>query len=78
VDVVVLDEADEMLNMGFQEDLTEILQNTPEDKKTWLFSATMSSEVRRIAKRYMREFEEVSVGRQQRCAAIQHQYCVVH
>jgi ATP-dependent RNA helicase DeaD len=62
VDVVVLDEADEMLNMGFQEDLTEILEKTPEDKKTWLFSATMSSEVRRIAKRYMREFEEVSVG----------------
>ncbi|MBK6551486.1 MAG: DEAD/DEAH box helicase [Flavobacteriales bacterium] len=57
VDVVVLDEADEMLNMGFQEDLTEILQSTPADKRTWLFSATMSGEVRSIAKRYMREFE---------------------
>ena len=45
VDVVVLDEADEMLNMGFQEDLTEILEKTPEDKRTWLFSATMSSDV---------------------------------
>jgi len=79
VDVVVLDEADEMLNMGFQEDLTEILEKTPEDKKTWLFSATMSSEVRRIAKRYMREFEEVSVGpANSAAAAIQHQYCVVH
>ncbi len=78
VDVVVLDEADEMLNMGFQEDLTEILEKTPEDKKTWLFSATMSSEVRRIAKRYMREFEEVSVGpANSAAAAIQHQYCVV-
>lgn len=79
VDVVVLDEADEMLNMGFQEDLTEILQNTPADKRTWLFSATMSSEVRRIAKRYMREFEELSIGRANSAAeAIQHQYCVVH
>ena len=79
VDVVVLDEADEMLNMGFQEDLTEILEKTPEDKKTWLFSATMSSDVRRIAKRYMREFEEVSVGpANSAAAAIQHQYCVVH
>ncbi len=63
VDVVVLDEADEMLNMGFQEDLTEILQTTPADKRTWLFSATMSSEVRRIAKRYMREFDELSIDR---------------
>jgi len=79
VDVVVLDEADEMLNMGFQEDLTEILQNTPEEKKTWLFSATMSSDVRRIAKRYMREFDEISIGPANSAAtAIQHQYCVVH
>ncbi len=79
VDVVVLDEADEMLNMGFQEDLSEILQNTPQDKRTWLFSATMSSEVRRIAKRYMREFDELSIGRANSAAeAIQHQYCVVH
>ncbi|MBK8341595.1 MAG: DEAD/DEAH box helicase [Flavobacteriales bacterium] len=79
VDVVVLDEADEMLNMGFQEDLTEILQNTPKDKRTWLFSATMSGDVRRIAKRYMREFEEVSIGPANAAATmIQHQYCVVH
>lgn len=78
VDVVVLDEADEMLNMGFQEDLAEILQNTPAEKRTWLFSATMSNEVRRIAKRYMREHEEVSVGRANSSAeAIQHQYAVV-
>ena len=79
VDVVVLDEADEMLNMGFQEDLTEILQNTPETKRTWLFSATMSSEVRRIAKRYMREFDELVIGAANAApSAIQHQYCVVH
>lgn len=79
VDVVVLDEADEMLNMGFQEDLTEILQNTPPDKRTWLFSATMSDEVRRIAKRYMRAFEELSIDRSVKTAeAIDHQYSVVH
>jgi ATP-dependent RNA helicase DeaD len=79
VRMVVLDEADEMLNMGFQEDLTEILQNTPPEKSTWLFSATMSGEVRSIAKRYMRAFEEIQVGeRNTTAAAIQHQYCVVH
>ncbi|MBL0127272.1 MAG: DEAD/DEAH box helicase [Flavobacteriales bacterium] len=79
VRIVVLDEADEMLNMGFQEDLTDILQNTPEDKRTWLFSATMGSEVRHIAKRYMREAEELQVGERNAAAStIQHQYCVVH
>ena len=79
VKIVVLDEADEMLNMGFQEDLGEILQTTPADKRTWLFSATMGSEVRHIAKRYMRESEEVQVGeRNTTAASIQHQYCVVH
>jgi len=78
VDVVVLDEADEMLNMGFQEDLTEILRTTPTDKRTWLFSATMGREVRAIAKGYMREFDELQVGeRNASAAAIQHQYCVV-
>jgi ATP-dependent RNA helicase DeaD len=79
VQLVVLDEADEMLNMGFQEDLTEILKNTPPEKRTWLFSATMSSDVRHIAKRYMRESEEIQIGeRNTTAAAIQHQYCVVH
>ncbi len=79
VEVVVLDEADEMLNMGFQEDLTEILKTTPAEKRTWLFSATMGSEVRHIAKRYMRASQEIQVGdRNTTAAAIQHQYCVVH
>lgn len=79
VGVVVLDEADEMLNMGFQEDLTEILEKTPNDKRTWLFSATMSNDVRRIAKRYMREFDELNIGRANAAAdAIAHQYSVVH
>ncbi len=79
VDVLVLDEADEMLNMGFQEDLTDILKNTPASKRTWLFSATMGREVRAIAKGYMREFEELQVGeRNTTASAIQHQYAVVH
>ncbi|MFT3886314.1 MAG: DEAD/DEAH box helicase [Flavobacteriales bacterium] len=78
VRTVVLDEADEMLNMGFQEDLTTILETTPKDKRTWLFSATMSSEVRRIAKGYMRDADEVSTGRANSAAdAISHRYTVV-
>ncbi len=78
VKVAVLDEADEMLNMGFQEDLTTILEKTPKEKRTWLFSATMNGDVRRIAKNYMREFDELSVGRSNAAAdAIQHKYAVV-
>src|SRR5690606_33506508 len=59
---VVLDEADEMLNMGFQEDINSILSTTPEEKKTWLFSATMPTEVRRIAKKYMSDPFELTMG----------------
>src|SRR6056300_678703 len=51
----VLDEADEMLNMGFKEDITDILSHTPEDKNTWLFSATMPREVAAIAKNFMHD-----------------------
>lgn len=78
VHTAILDEADEMLNMGFQEDLTSILDRTPKEKRTWLFSATMSREVRRIAKNYMREAEEVSMGEGNKAnESIQHQYAVV-
>jgi ATP-dependent RNA helicase DeaD len=78
VRVAVLDEADEMLNMGFQEDITTILDRTPKEKRTWLFSATMGHEVRRIAGNYMRDAEEVSVdGGNKANAAITHQYTVV-
>ncbi len=59
---VVLDEADEMLNMGFREDIELILKNTPAEKRTWLFSATMSNDVRSIAKRFMKEWQEFSVA----------------
>ena len=60
---VVLDEADEMLNMGFQDDVEFILQNTPARESTWLFSATMPPEIRRVSKKYMREPVEVTVGK---------------
>jgi ATP-dependent RNA helicase DeaD len=62
VRTVVLDEADEMLNMGFREDIDFILQNTPGRELTWLFSATMSQEVRGIAKRFMKSWKEISVA----------------
>lgn len=60
---VVLDEADEMLNMGFQEDIEFILQNTPKREATWLFSATMPAEIRRVSKKYMNSPFEITVGK---------------
>jgi len=62
VKYVVLDEADEMLNMGFQEDLDSILSSTPKEKNTWLFSATMPNEVLRISKKYMDNPVEITIG----------------
>lgn len=62
IEVVVLDEADEMLNMGFKEDIDLILEKTPDDKSTWLFSATMPKEVAKISKNYMTDPLEVSIG----------------
>ncbi|WP_285009331.1 DEAD/DEAH box helicase [Pedobacter faecalis] len=78
VKYVVLDEADEMLNMGFQEDINDILSTTPDDKKTWLFSATMPPEVRRIAKNYMDEPVELTMGTKNTGNVnIEHEYYVV-
>ncbi len=75
---IVLDEADEMLNMGFREDIDFILADTPNKQSTWLFSATMPSEVRNIAKKFMTNPAEVTVGKKNTGAAnIDHQYCVV-
>jgi ATP-dependent RNA helicase DeaD len=75
---VVLDEADEMLNMGFQEDINSILSNTPEEKTTWLFSATMPQEVRRIAQKYMSDPFELTVGNKNSGNVnIEHEYYVV-
>jgi len=60
---LVLDEADEMLNMGFKDELDKILITTPQAKRTFLFSATMPKEVQRIAENYMNVSEEISVGK---------------
>ncbi|MDR1585515.1 MAG: DEAD/DEAH box helicase [Prevotellaceae bacterium] len=62
IDFLVLDEADEMLNMGFKEDIERILQDTPETRRTTLFSATMPKEIANIARRYMKDFEEITIG----------------
>jgi len=74
---VVLDEADEMLNMGFQEDIEAILQNTPERDSTWLFSATMPTAIRNVSKRYMKSPMEITVGKMNTANKnIDHQYFV--
>ncbi|AJA69833.1 DEAD/DEAH box helicase [Myroides odoratimimus] len=62
INYCILDEADEMLNMGFYEDITSILADTPKEKNTWLFSATMPQEVARIAREFMKTPEEITVG----------------
>lgn len=75
----VLDEADEMLNMGFKEDITEILSGTPEDKNTWLFSATMPKEVARIAKNFMLDPKEITVGHKNESTSnVTHEYYMVN
>jgi len=74
---VVLDEADEMLNMGFQDDIEFILQNTPNRESTWLFSATMPPEIRRVSKKYMEQPVEITVGKMNTANKnIDHQYYV--
>ncbi len=74
---VVLDEADEMLNMGFQEDIEFILQNTPKKEATWLFSATMPNEIRKVSKKYMTNPFEITVGKVNTSNKnIDHQYYV--
>ena len=62
VSSVILDEADEMLSMGFQDDLNSILEGVPADHRTLLFSATMSKEIERIAKKYLRDAHQIQVG----------------
>ena len=75
---VVLDEADEMLNMGFQEDIDSILDTTPKEKQTWLFAATMPNEVYAITKKYMHKPFELTVGTKNTTAEnIEHIYYVV-
>jgi len=76
---LVLDEADEMLNMGFKEELDDILENTPEDKQVLLFSATMNKQVRRIASNYMKKPDDISAGDKNKGADnVQHFFYMVH
>ena len=78
IDWVVLDEADEMLNMGFKEDIDHILDHTPLERNVWLFSATMPKEVASIAKNYMEQPLEVSIGhKNQTNENIEHIYFTV-
>ncbi|MDA1144022.1 MAG: DEAD/DEAH box helicase [Bacteroidetes bacterium] len=77
IDYCILDEADEMLNMGFFEDIKDILSNTPKEKATWLFSATMPKEVAIIAKKFMNSPQEITVGTKNSGATtVQHEYYV--
>jgi ATP-dependent RNA helicase DeaD len=62
INFLVLDEADEMLNMGFKEDIEKILEQTPDTRRTTLFSATMPAEIQRIARQYMHDYKEITVG----------------
>ncbi len=79
VETVILDEADEMLNMGFREDIDFILSTTPEEKQTWLFSATMPPEVASISKNYMVSPVEIAVGKKNAGATnISHMYYMVN
>ncbi len=62
IQYLVLDEADEMLNMGFKEDIETILKETPDTRRTTLFSATMPADIARIAKQYMKDYQEIVIG----------------
>lgn len=79
IEYAVLDEADEMLNMGFYEDITDILSHSPEDKNTWLFSATMPKEVSAIAKKFMHSPVEITVGNKNESTnTVSHEYYLVN
>ena len=79
IEFAVLDEADEMLNMGFYEDITDILSHTPDEKNTWLFSATMPKEVSNIAKKFMADPIEITVGnKNESTSQVSHEYYLVN
>ena len=79
INYCILDEADEMLNMGFYEDIVNILSTTPDEKSTWLFSATMPAEVARIAKQFMHDPLEITVGtKNSGSATVSHEYYLVN
>lgn len=79
ISICVLDEADEMLNMGFYDDICSILADTPDEKNTWLFSATMPAEVARIAKQFMHTPQEITVGhKNQGSTNVSHEFYLVN
>ncbi|HNW56749.1 MAG TPA: DEAD/DEAH box helicase [Bacteroidales bacterium] len=79
VSTVILDEADEMLNMGFLDSINEILEEVPDGRRTMLFSATMSSEIASIAKNYMDHPVEITIGTKNSSAEnVSHGYYLVH
>lgn len=79
VENVVLDEADEMLNMGFTDSIDEILAGVPTQRNTLLFSATMGKEIERIAKSYLHDYKEIVVGsRNEGAENVNHVYYLVH
>lgn len=78
VNTVILDEADEMLNMGFLDSINEILEEVPEGRRTLLFSATMSNEIAAIAKNYMKKPAEITIGSRNNSAEnVSHAYYMV-
>ncbi|MDI9310675.1 MAG: DEAD/DEAH box helicase [Limnohabitans sp.] len=79
INFCVLDEADEMLNMGFYDDICSILSDTPDEKNTWLFSATMPAEVARIAKQFMHNPQEITVGtKNSGSSTVSHEFYMVN
>lgn len=79
VKYVVLDEADEMLNMGFTESIDEILSKVPDSRSMLLFSATMPKEISKITKKYMQEPKEITIGRKNEgSSSVKHVYYMVH
>ena len=79
VNNIVLDEADEMLNMGFSDSINAIFEQLPEDRNTLLFSATMSREVEKVAKSYLHDYKEMVVGsRNEGAEHVNHIYYLVH
>ncbi|MEW5675969.1 DEAD/DEAH box helicase [Flavobacterium enshiense] len=79
INFCVLDEADEMLNMGFYDDICSILSDTPDEKNTWLFSATMPQEVARIAKQFMHNPQEITVGaKNSGSSTVSHEFYMVN
>ena len=76
---VVMDEADEMLNMGFTDSINAILADVPQERNTLLFSATMSPEIARISKKYLRDAKEITIGRKNESTSnVKHVVFTVH